>query len=340
MRTRRANASRGSLVAVAAILALGVLAAPAGAHKRVKQALTPTATDRNARGHAQLVLHTDQDGKFDVVAKKLDADQTFDVIVNTVKVGTLTTTGGGNGLARFRTNPHGDDQLLGFDPRGAMVVVRDSAGEDILTGTVPDSTDPAEVACCVTDDHGEHDGEVECEDRTPDECTAEGGTVATAASCIPNPCAGAPPPAGAVICCIPDDGEDNTEVECEDRTPEECANEGGLVVTATSCDPNPCTPTPAAPEIVCCVPESEDGHDGQECEVITADRCTARGGTPSTATSCDPDPCATAGPGETVCCVPNTDDPAEGPECEIVTLAECTASGTSKPVTSCNPNPC
>src|SRR3989442_3452936 len=100
---------------------------------------------------------------------------------------------------------------------------------------------------------------------------------------------------------------------------------------ATSCDPNPCSPTPAAPEIVCCVPG--DGHPhrdhaqvGPECEVITADRCTARNGTQSTATSCDPDPCAQAGPGEVVCCVPHPEDPGAGAKCEIVTADDCTAT--------------
>jgi len=296
MRTARANTPCRSLIAIAAILALGLVAAPASASKRVKQSLSATDTDQNARGRAQLFLSSDQDGKFEVLVKKLDPDVTFDVIVNGVKVGTLTTTGGGDGRARFRTQPRGDDQLLGFDPRGATVIVRNAAGENVLTGTVPDQTESDEVACCTTRDHGDHEGEVECEDRTADECTAEGGTVAAAASCIPNPCAGAPPPAGEVTCCIPDHEDDGGEVECEDRTADECANEGGIVVTATSCDPNPCSPTPAAPEIVCCVPDDGDRHrspdDGPECEVITADRCTARSGTQSTAASCDPDPCA------------------------------------------------
>ena len=35
------------------------------------------------------------------------------------------------------------------------------------------------------------DGEVECEFRTPDGCTARGGTVNAATSCDPNPCGGA-----------------------------------------------------------------------------------------------------------------------------------------------------
>ena len=291
MRTRWKNAPSRPLVAGVAILALGLVAVPARASHRVKQTLSATDTDQDARGRAQLVLQTDEDGKFDVIAKKLDPDHTFDVIVNGVKVGTLTTTGGGSGRARFRTSPRSnDDQLLGFDPRGATVVVRNATGEDVLTGTVPDDTDPNEVACCLTGDHG-GETEVECEDRTADECAAEGGTVAASASCIPNPCPGAPPPAEEVICCIPDQGADDTGVECEDRTPDECAAQGGTVVTAASCDPNPCTPTAPAPEIVCCVPHQGNPEEGLECETLTAQRCTDRGGTQSTATSCNPDPC-------------------------------------------------
>ncbi|HYV58188.1 MAG TPA: hypothetical protein VE911_11605 [Candidatus Nitrosopolaris sp.] len=290
MRTFQRNAYSRPLVAGVALLALGFVAVPARASHRVQQTLAATDSDQDARGRAQLVLQSDEDGKFEITSKKLDPDSTFDVIVNGVKVGTLTTTGGGSGHTRFRTHPRGDDQLLGFDPRGGTVEVRNEAGEDILTGTVPDDTNPDEVACCLTGGNG-GESEVECEDRTPDECTAEGGTVAASASCIPNPCPGASPPGEEAICCIPDQGADDTTVECEDRTPDECAAAGGTVVTATSCDPNPCTPTAPAPEIVCCVPDHSGGSDGLECEVITAQRCTDRGGTQSTATSCQPDPC-------------------------------------------------
>src|SRR5262249_52420569 len=119
MTTRRKNLPAGPLAAGIAALALRLVAVPARASHPGQQTLTPTDTDQDARGRAQLVLRTDEDGKFDVIAKKLDPDQTFDVIVNGVKVGTLTTTGGGSGRARFRSRPRsGDDQLLGFDPRG------------------------------------------------------------------------------------------------------------------------------------------------------------------------------------------------------------------------------
>jgi hypothetical protein len=66
---------------------------------------------------------------------------------------------------------------------------------------------------------------------------------------------------------------------------------GGIVVNATSCDPNPCAAIPPAdPDVVCCLPDN--GGDGvPECEDRTAEECAAAGGTVSTATSCTPDPC-------------------------------------------------
>src|SRR5262249_1765732 len=150
MRVFWKNVPSRPLAAGAAMLALGLglVAVPARASHRVQQTLAATDTDQDARGRAQLILRSDEDGKFEGIAKKPDPDHTFDVIVSGVKVGTLTTTGGGSGRARFRTRPRGDDQLLGFDPRGSAVVVRNEAGEDVLTGTVPDDTDPDEVACC------------------------------------------------------------------------------------------------------------------------------------------------------------------------------------------------
>ena len=137
--------------------------------------------------------------------------------------------------------------------------------------------------CCIPDDSGP-----ECEDRTADECAAQGGTVvAGATSCLPNPCDGAPPVGQDIVCCLPDD----SGAECEDRTQAECLAGGGVVVNATSCDPNPCAAIPPAdPDVVCCLPDN--GGDGTpECEDLTADACVAAGGTVSDATSCTPDPC-------------------------------------------------
>jgi hypothetical protein len=64
--------------------------------------------------------------------------------------------------------------------------------------------------------------------------------VSDAASCLPNPCPGAPAPGVDVVCCLPDD----SGPECEDRTADDCAAQGGTVIDATSCIGNPCAPTP------------------------------------------------------------------------------------------------
>lgn len=289
--------------ATCALAALALLAGPAPAKGiKVKQALAPTGVDPNASGRTQLTLKAASNGQFEVVGKKLDRKATFEVLVDGVKVGTLTTTGGGNGKARFRSRPRGNDQLLGFDPRGGTVTIRNSDGQDVLSGDVPDDTvDPSKIVCCLPDGGG--DGETECEDRTADECTAQGGTVSTATSCLPDPCAGATPPSVEVICCIGGSAsgaftrshEAENEVECEDRTADQCAAAGGTVVAATSCDPNPCAATPPpAEEIVCCVPHRSGS--ALECEVLTPDTCTARAGTPSTATSCTVDACGSVAP--------------------------------------------
>jgi hypothetical protein len=319
---------------LAAVVALGLAVVPAaGAAPRVvvRQSLDGSGVSSNARGHARLVLRSDADGRFDVVVKRLAPDATFAVIVAGVQVGTVATTGGGNGRARFRTRPRHHDHLLGFDPRGDRVVVRDETGDDVLTGTMPDdSVDPTEVACCMPG--GQDSGEVECEDRTADECTAAGGTVATTATCLPNPCEAAPPGGGDIVCCIPDD----SGAECEDRTQAECTQEGGTVVMAPSCDPNPCAPTPPTNEIQCCLP-----HDsGFECEDRTETECAAEGGTNVGSGTCAPDACATLPPppaGDIQCCIPE-----EGTvKCEDRTADECTAAGgTNAGPGTCSPDPC
>lgn len=284
MRTKRLIIGFGALALGASTL-LGIPAAQAREGERIRQDLIPVA-DANARGQARLVLRTVAEGRFEVRAMGLAPDSTFEVLVNGVRVGTLETQGGGYGRARFRTTPHGrHDQLLGFDPRGQIVVIRSAAGEDVLSATVPVGTPAADgdVVCCVPDDDG-----AECEDRTADECAAAGGTVSTASSCLPNPCADAPPQTdNDVVCCIPDD----SGPECEDRSASECAAQGGVVVEATSCVDNPCDATPGAdPDIQCCVPDDS----GSECEDRTPAECAARGGIDMGPGTCTPDPCAAA----------------------------------------------
>jgi hypothetical protein len=259
----------------------------------VREVLSQTAADGDAAGRARLTLSTSSEGRFEIIVRGLDPDASYEVVVRDVRVATLTTTSRGRARVRFRTRPRGSDLALGFDPRGAAVVVRKTNGDDVLVSSFPDvaSGDAGDVVCCLSDDSGP-----ECEDRTPAECAAQGGAVvAGATSCLPNPCAGASPvdDEGDTICCLPDD----SGTECEDRTQAECLGAGGSVVNATSCTPNPCAPTPpTGGEIICCLPDN--GGDGaMECEDLSADACTAAGGTVSTATSCTPDPCAAGTPG-------------------------------------------
>jgi hypothetical protein len=266
-------------------LALGVLTLsgrPAMAGERIKQELTAVA-DANARGSTRLALRTNDSGRFELRVRNLDPKTTYEILVGGVKVGTLSTKRGGSGSVRFRSQPRGHDLLLGFDPRGQIVTVRSSAGADVLVGSVPGGStgNPSDnVACCIPDDRGS-----ECEDRTADECGAQGGTVSTATSCLPNPCADAPPVDADVVCCLPDD----SGPECEDRTTADCAAQGGVAVQATSCQPNPCAATPPADgDTRCCLPDDS----GAECEDRTPAQCIAGGGVDMGPGSCTPNPCA------------------------------------------------
>jgi hypothetical protein len=241
-----------------------------------------TATTSSGSGRVRFTLRSDADGRLEIRVHALAPDASFDVLVGSVRVGTLRTTGGGNGTLRFRSRPRGRDLPLGFDPRGALITIRDAQGTDVLVTTVPAARgdSASSVACCRADD----DGSAECEQRSADACTASGGVPAAAASCLPNPCAATPPEQQSTVCCVPDDGG----AECEDRTTADCAVRGGVVVAATSCEPNPCAPiAPADSEIQCCVP-----HDaGAECEDRTPVQCAAVGGTNMGPGSCAPDPC-------------------------------------------------
>ena len=270
-------------LAAAAALQWGGVAA---GRDRAQQGFTASANS-TAAGRIRLTMKNDADGRLDIRVRGLAADQAYDVLVGSVKVGTIVTTGGGQGALRFRTRPRGRDLILGFDPRGALLTLRDASGRDVLVATIPTSStsDPNKIACCKPDDSG-----TECEERTADACVAEGGTPAAATSCLPNPCADVPPPANDIICCVPDD----SGPECEDRTAVECAARGGIVVQATSCTPNPCAATPPADgDIRCCLPD--DG--GPECEDRTSAQCAAQGGVDMGPGSCSPNPCAPSTPG-------------------------------------------
>jgi hypothetical protein len=279
----------------AAFTILALAGFPAGARSQTdvsKQELVSTGADGDARGRAKLRVSDLTDGRFEVRVQRLAAGAPYEILVNGVLVATLTTSAGGSGKVRFRTRPRNDsDLLLGFDPRGAVVVVRDAAGSDVLAVRLSETTsDDSDVICCIPDDSGP-----ECEDRTPEECAAQGGVVSTATSCLPDPCAGVVPPGGDeddVICCLPDD----SGPECEDRTSAECSAEGGVVVEATSCDPNPCDGVvpPADDDIQCCLADDS----GPECEDRTPAECVVDGGVNVGAGVCTVDSCTSIPPPE------------------------------------------
>ena len=287
MTTHRWGERAGWVVAVAVMCALPVGAAP---KMKLTQALTATSHAPGASGTAKLVLKNGSHGRFSIRAKHLRGDASFDVVVNGVKVGRLVTGPRGGGIARF-SSPKGRGGRLGFDPRGAHVAVRaDDTGEDDLEGDMPDDHPDSAIGCCVGE--RDDDDEVECELRTADGCSAHGGRPTTATSCLPNPCGTNPPPA-TVICCRSSSArgafvDDDPEVECEDDVSQaECAEHGGMVVQARSCEPNPCQPVPPPDVVVCCVPD----EDESECEHVTRQHCSDAGGTVSTATSCAAHPC-------------------------------------------------
>jgi hypothetical protein len=277
-----------SMVFVAAVVAL--LAVDATAKTKIRQTLTATVHAPGASGVARLLLRTPSTGKFTVKARRLPGSKTFDVVVNKVKVGTLKTGPSGNGTAKFSNPAAGHTAALGFDPRGAQIAIRDEeTGDDDLDTDMPDDNPDSAIGCCVG---------TECEDETAAECTAHGGTPTPSGGCLPDPCNGNPPPPTTVCCRTTSAGgafvDDDPENECEDDVSSaECAAQGGMVVQATSCEPNPCQPTPPPNLVICCVP---DGGES-ECEHITADECTATGGTVNSGTSCDPDPCGGGGGG-------------------------------------------
>jgi hypothetical protein len=288
---RRIVMRKFAIVSVAALATIGLALSAGKASARSEKesgSFSSTGVDDNASGAVKLVVKNGSDGKLEIKGKRLDPDATYDVLVDGVLVGRFTTSGGGNGRLRFRSRPHSNDALLGFDPRGALLVVRNAAGQDVLAVQLADSgsVDPGEIICCIPDDSGP-----ECEDRTADACTAAGGTATTATSCLPNPCAGTPPPTeGDVVCCIPDD----SGPECEDRSADDCALAGGVAVEATSCDPNPCAPVtpPANDDVQCCLPDDS----GPSCEDRTPSQCAVEGGVSAGVGACTPDACGAVPP--------------------------------------------
>jgi hypothetical protein len=129
----------------------------------------------------------------------------------------------------------------------------------------------------------------------PTACTDEGGTPSDLTSCLPDPCP--PNPRHNTVCCTPTSSsataseDENPDLECdEDTSAGDCSDGGGMIVTAASCDSNPCAAAPPTSVVACCV-----GTDG-DCKLLTPETCASQSGTPS-GTDCDSDPCSSDGSG-------------------------------------------
>ncbi|MBI3782564.1 MAG: hypothetical protein HY270_04100, partial [Deltaproteobacteria bacterium] len=251
MRTTETKWMVGCFAALGLIFATAQGAAASGkANLSESLAATGSAPDK-ASGKASLNLRPRKNkgtkGSFAVVAKHLSADSSYDLIVGGAKVGELKTGRLGSGRATFNTSPHGNTSLLGFDPRGETVVLRDgTTGTDDLVGTIPDDS-PGSQACCLATGQIEDNGstETECEDIDAQACQSAGGTPqwvlnpdgtpsqTPVTSCLPDPCnntTSAPPSSVAVACCINATHDEGTEAECEDVTEAACATAGGALV--------------------------------------------------------------------------------------------------------------
>jgi len=280
------------LPTITALLAVSSLSAHGAT---VKQPLHATGVASGAQGQASFAMsgtaRRGRRGKLKVRTRGLPSGKSFAISIAGVRIGTMTTSSAGTGTARFSNPQRGSAQLLGIDPRGHLLEVSDDQGEDVLEGDMPDDTqDQADIQCCLPDNDG-----TECEETSPDECTAENGTNMGAGSCFPNPCPTSPP-SEDIVCCVPD----SEEPQCDETDAADCAAENGANLGAGTCEPNPCAPPPPG-VIRCCVPENDDaqGDENQqgnagECEQLTEADCTDEGGTSKGAGSCEPNPCVSS----------------------------------------------
>ena len=293
--------------------------------------LSPSASMPEAKGKASVSVKQWSKGKFKLSARGLSSSASYELLVGGIKVGEIHTNKGGSGKARF-ANPQGrNDDLLGFDPRGESIEVRDASGNDVLTGNMSTDDVATEVTCCIPHEGGG----AECEDRSAADCATANGTVVAAGSCLPDPCGATPPVGVSTVCCVPDD----SGPECDDISQSACAMRGGVMIEATSCAlPNPCagTPPPADDHVQCCVA----GSSGIECEDRTVALCAAAGGINKGPGTCTPNPCSDVSPpADNMCCVPN----AAGTEieCEDIAAASCAiAGGTSQGAGVCAIDTC
>src|SRR5207253_2294848 len=129
------------------------------------------------------------DAALTVVVRKLDSATTYDVTVGGVRAGTLTTNAAGNARARFRTRPRAQEQFLAVDPRANTNGVRPPRrlGEHRERDD-EDRPVPELVRCCIPEDNDADD--IDCRQRTEEQCAAQGGMSIGAGSCDHNPCRG------------------------------------------------------------------------------------------------------------------------------------------------------
>jgi hypothetical protein len=273
-------------LALGGLMTLGPLAAEARS-TRISQDLGATGADDDASGEVKILIRDSSKGlrgQMEVKARRLEPERRYEIEIEGVRIGSLTTRRNGSGKAKFDSKPKPGKQLLGVDPRGKLAELLSGQGATVLQTAVSASTlDPSKVRCCLPDDSGP-----DCEDRTAAECSAAGGIDLGPGSCLPNPCSGPPPPEPEddIACCLPDD----SGPECEDRTPAECSAQGGINIGAAVCLPNPCSgPTPPPDDdIRCCLPDDS----GPECEDRTVAECATLGGVNIGAGACLPDnPC-------------------------------------------------
>ena len=270
------------------VIAVSLPAArPAGA-VAVSQTLVRTGADPDAVGKVKLNVKKSRKGLrglLKVTLSKLAPASTFEVTVDGVRIGIVSTNRKGKGRLRLRSDAATPDAFLGVDPRGRSVAVNDATGATLLAGSISDaSLDPGDVRCCVPDDD-----RLECEDRTAAECAQAGGVDLGRGSCLPNPCEGSTPAPADITCCLPHD----QGPECEDRTAAQCAAQGGVALQAAACVPNPCAPTaPPSGTLRCCLQDDS----GPQCEDRTAAECAGAGGVNIGAGACVPNPCLPGGP--------------------------------------------
>jgi len=264
------------LLAIA--MTVGMLwASPVHARETAKVTLQSTGIEAAARGKASVsVKKGGSSGRFEVTVQKLARETSYDLVVGGIKVLALRTSRSGGAKARFNTSPRRNDTMLGFDPRGEVVAVRNQNGDDVLVGTMPEtpsSGGSGDVSCCVPDDD-----ETECEDRTVAECAAAGGTVSTATSCLPDPCVSPPP----------------TPTPATPPTPTP------VPTAAATATPAPTAPPTATPrDVVCCLPDVAANEI--YCDTVTAGACAADGGVSKGAGMCTADSCLDVPPPNATC---------------------------------------